>query len=640
LSIREVEIKLPDDTKVSCRAGITIKEVLGVWKKEASTSAVAALVDRVPVDLSYSLQEKAAVGIIEPSSREGLQILRHSISHVMAQAVKDMFDDVQIAIGPAIEDGFYYDFDYEKTFTPEDLEKIAARMREIIAADHPFNRRELSRNEARSLFRERGEVYKVELINDLPEDVTTVSIYSQGEYLDLCRGPHIPSTGMIKAFKLLNVAGAYWRGDERNKMLQRIYGTGFAAKDALDEYLNLLEEAKKRDHRRIGRELDLFQVSEEAGPGLIIYHPKGAILRSIIEDWEKKEHRKRGYEAVIGPQILKVDLWKKSGHFDHYRENMYFTEIEGQAYGIKPMNCLSHMLIYKSRTRSYRDLPLRFFELGTVHRHEKTGVLHGLLRVRQFTQDDAHILCTPEQLNGEIKAVVDFVDYAMGIFGFEYEVELSTRPENSIGCDTDWELAEAALRRALDDNGMVYDVNEGDGAFYGPKIDFKLKDALKRKWQCATIQCDFTLPERFDLTYVGVDGGKHRPVMLHRVILGAIERFMGVLIEHHAGAFPVWLSPVQAVLLTVTDNHIPYGEAVWKRLNEAGIRVEKDFRNEKLGFKIREAQMQKIPYMLVIGDREVEAGRVSPRQRDGKNLGSLGVEDFIALLEDKSRKYQ
>jgi len=586
------------------------------------------------------LQEQGTVGIINSSSREGLQIIRHSMAHVMAQAVQDIFKDVRIAIGPAIEDGFYYDFDYAKSFTPEDLEKIEARMKEIIAADYPFQRRELSRDEALALFRERGEVYKVELIDDLPEEVTEVSVYSQGGYTDLCRGPHIPSTGMIRAFKLLNVAGAYWRGDERNKMLQRIYGTGFAAKAELDEYLNLLEEAKKRDHRRIGRELDLFQISEEAGAGLIIYHPKGAILRYIIEDWEKKEHQKRGYEMVIGPQILKVDLWKKSGHFDHYRENMYFTEVEGNAYGIKPMNCLSHMLIYKSRIRSYRDLPLRYFELGTVHRHEKTGVLHGLLRVRQFTQDDAHILCTPEQLNSEIRAVVDFVDYAMKIFGFDYEVELSTRPENSIGSDRDWELAESSLRQALNDNGMVYDVNEGDGAFYGPKIDFKLKDALKRKWQCATIQCDFTLPERFDLAYIGVDGGKHRPVMLHRVILGAIERFMGVLIEHYTGAFPVWLSPVQAVLLTVTDKQIPYGEKVFKVLAESGIRAEKDFRNEKLGYKIREAQAQKIPYMLVMGDREVETERISPRQRDGKNLDGLSVGAFVALIEDKCRKHE
>jgi threonyl-tRNA synthetase len=578
--------------------------------------------------------------MIDFSSPEGLQILRHSIAHVMAHAVQDIFNNVRIAIGPSIEDGFYYDFDYDHTFTPEDLEKIENRMTEIIVADSPFVRTEVSRQEAVSLFRERGEPYKVELLRDLPEDVETVSIYNEGGFVDLCRGPHISSTGMIKAFKLLNVAGAYWRGDERNKMLQRIYGTGFAAKEELIEHLNLLEEAKRRDHRRLGKELDLFQVNDEAGAGLIIYHPKGALLRSIIEEWEKKEHRKRGYDMVIGPQILKVDLWKKSGHFDHYRENMYFTEVEGQAYGIKPMNCLSHMLIYKSKIRSYRDLPLRFFELGTVHRHEKTGVLHGLMRVRQFTQDDAHILCTPEQLNGEIKAVADFVDYAMNIFGFDYEVELSTRPENSIGSDMDWEMAEAALRKALDDKGVAYEVNKGEGAFYGPKIDFKLKDALKRKWQCATIQCDFTLPERFNLVYVGVDGERHRPVMLHRVILGAVERFLGVLIEHYAGSFPLWLSPIQAVLLTVTDKHIPYGEAVFRQLDEAGIRVEKDFRNEKLGYKIREAQVQKVPYMLVMGDREGETKKISPRRRDGKLLDSLTIGEFISLVEEECRKYQ
>jgi threonyl-tRNA synthetase len=423
-------------------------------------------------------------------------------------------------------------------------------------------------------------------------------------------------------------------------MLQRIYGTGFATREALAEYLHIVEEAKKRDHRRLGKELDLFQMNDEAGPGLIIFHPKGARLRNIIEDWERKEHLKRGYEMVVGPQILKAELWKRSGHFDHYRENMYFTEVENQAYGIKPMNCLSHMLIYKSKIRSYRDLPLRYFELGTVHRHEKTGVLHGLMRARQFTQDDAHILCTPEQLNGEITAIADFVSYAMQVFGFEYDVELSTRPEKSIGSDEEWEMATAALEGALKTNKIDYEVNEGDGAFYGPKIDFKLKDALKRKWQCATIQCDFTLPDRFDLSYIGADGEKHRPVMLHRVILGAIERFMGVLIEHYAGAFPVWLSPVQAVLLTVTDKHIPYGESVYTELFGAGIRVERDFRNEKLGYKIREAQMQKIPYMLVIGDREMESNRVSPRERSGKDLGAVGVNEFIELVKEKSAQYQ
>jgi len=636
----EVSITLPDGEVKSYPAGTAVNEVIASWKDDMLGTTVAAKLDGKLVDVSHRIAVGGSLEPINLSSKEGLGILRHSISHVMAQAVKDTFNHVRITIGPSIEDGFYYDFEYAETFTPTDLEKIESRMQQIVEDDYPFERQELSREQAIALFGERGESYKVELINDLPEDVKTVSLYTQGGYLDLCRGPHIPSTGMIRAFKLLNVAGAYWRGDERNKMLQRIYGTGFATPGELEDYLRLLEEARKRDHRRLGRELDLFQMNEEAGAGLVIFHPKGTLLRTIIEDWERKEHLKRGYGMVIGPQILKADLWMKSGHYDHYRENMYFTEVEGQSYGIKPMNCLSHMLIYKSKIRSYRDLPLRYFELGTVHRHEKAGVLHGLMRVRQFTQDDAHILCTPEQLNNEITAIADFVDYAMKIFGFEYEVELSTRPGNSIGSDEDWDMATAALRQALEYNRISYDINEGDGAFYGPKIDFKLKDALKRKWQCATIQCDFTLPERFDLSYIGKDGEKHRPVMLHRVILGAIERFMGVLIEHYAGAFPLWLSPVQAILLTVTDRHIPYGEGVYRQLIDAGIRVERDFRNEKLGYKIWDAQLQKIPYMLVIGERETESGQVSPRQRDGKNLGSIEVEAFVALVGQQCAQYK
>jgi threonyl-tRNA synthetase len=636
----KIRITFSDGTEAFYPAGITVKEVLAAWNEQKLADAVAAKVNRVPVDLASSLSGDAVVEPIDAASAEGLSILRHSMAHVMAQAVQDTFAGVQVSIGPSIEDGFYYDFDYAESFTPQDLERIESRMREIAGANHPFERREVSREEAVDLFSKKGERYKVELLNDLPADVKTVSLYRQNGYIDLCRGPHVPKTGMIRAFKLLNVAGAYWRGDERNRMLQRIYGTGFATQDALDEHLRLLEEAKKRDHRRLGKELDLFQLNDEAGPGLAIFHPKGALLRYLIEDWERKEHLKRGYDLVQGPQILKVDLWKQSGHFDHYRENMYFTEVDEQTYGIKPMNCLSHMLIYKSKIRSYRDLPLRYFELGTVHRHEKAGVLHGLMRVRQFTQDDAHILCTPAQLNSEILAIADFVGYAMGIFGFEYQVELSTRPENSIGSDQDWELATKALEGALRDKGIAYDVNEGDGAFYGPKIDFKLKDALKRKWQCATIQCDFTLPQQFDLSYIGEDNEKHRPVMLHRVILGAIERFMGVLIEHHAGAFPLWLSPVQAVLVTVTDKHIPFGEDVRKRLLAAGIRVEGDFRNEKLGYKIREAQMQKTPFMLVIGDREAASGQVSPRQRDGQNLGSIGVDAFIDLVRERCAQFK
>ncbi len=632
---KTIRVSFPDGRTAEFETGTMVRDVLAGWQEDSLKSAVAARVNGTPVDLSSRLHGDASVEPIDVSSEEGLGILRHSTSHVMAQAVQETFPGVKVSIGPSIEEGFYYDFDYSEAFTIADLEKIEKRMQEIVDADLPFIRRDVTREEAVKIFSEKGEPYKVELLNDLPADVTTVSLYSQGDYVDLCRGPHIPSTGMIKAFKLMNVAGAYWRGDEKNKMLQRIYGTAFATEKELEEYLKFLEEAKRRDHRRLGKELDLFQINDDVGPGLVIFHPKGALLRTVIEDWERREHLKRGYDIVQGPQILRGDMWKKSGHFDHYREFMYFTEVEGQLYGIKPMNCIAHMMIYKSKIRSYRDLPLRYFELGTVHRHEKTGVLHGLLRVRQFTQDDAHILCTPEQLNSEILAIADFVDYAMNIFGFDYEVELSTRPENSIGSDEDWEMATNALEAALKGKKMVYDVNVGDGAFYGPKIDFKLKDALKRKWQCATIQCDFTLPERFDLSYIGTDGEKHRPVMLHRVILGAIERFMGVLIEHYAGAFPVWLSPVQAILLTVTDNQIPYGETVYQKLLDSGVRVGKDFRNEKLGYKIREAQMQKIPYMLVVGDREVESATVSPRQRDGKNIGPMTPEAFIALVQEK-----
>lgn len=628
-----------EEGKSQFPAGLTAAEILSSQNKEAMKETVAAKFNGKVIDLNTPIVASGSLEVVGIGSKEGLSILRHSISHVMAHAVQEIFKGVKVTIGPSIEDGFYYDFDYETSFTPEDLQKIEKRMGEIISMDLPFLRREVSREEAVGFFQERDETYKVELINDLPEDVKTVSLYSQGDFTDLCRGPHISSTGLIQAFKLTNVAGAYWRGDEHNKMLQRIYGTGFPTKKELDDYLLFLEEVKKRDHRRLGKDLDLFQISDEAGPGLIIWHPKGAILRTVIEDWERREHLRRGYDIVVGPQILRDHVWIRSGHMDHYKDFMYFTEVEGQTYGIKPMNCLSHMLIYKSKIRSYKDLPLRYFELGTVHRHEKTGVLQGLMRVRQFTQDDAHILCTPEQLNSEIRAIADFVAYAMKIFGFEYEVELSTRPSKSIGSDEDWNMATSALEKALLDNRMSYDINEGDGAFYGPKIDFKLKDALKRKWQCATIQCDFALPDRFDLSYIGSDGEKHRPVMLHRVILGSIERFLGVLIEHYTGAFPLWLSPVQAVLVTVTDAQISWGEEVYRIMRDHDIRVEKDFRNEKLGYKIREAQMQKIPYMLVIGNKEVESKTISPRQRDGSNLGSMSVDSFMSLVREMSGRY-
>lgn len=596
----------------------------------ADQEAVAALVDGLQVDLSKEVERDVEVSFISVHSKKGLDILRHSAAHVMAQAVKELFPSVKLTFGPSTEGGFYYDFDYERPFTPEDLQSIEKRMEEIILQDQPFIRTDLPKEEAIAIFQERGEPYKVEHLQELPD---SVSLYRQGSFIDLCEGPHAPSTGRIKAFKLLSVSGTYWRGDARNQVLQRIYGTAFPDRKGLEDYLQMLEEAKRRDHRKLGRELDLFSLTEEAGPGLVLYHPKGALLRMILEDFEKREHLKRGYQIVIGPQLLKLDLWKRSGHFENYRDKMYFTKVEDSEYGIKPMNCLAHMLIYKSQIRSYRDLPLRYFELGTVHRHEKSGELHGLLRVRGFTQDDAHILCRPDQLNGEIAAIIQFVDDVMKVFGFEYEMELSTRPKKSIGSDEDWEKATQALLSTLQERRLPFEINEGEGAFYGPKIDVKLKDALNRRWQCATIQVDFAMPERFDLTYIGSDGEKHRPVMLHRVILGAMERFIGVLIEHYAGAFPVWLSPVQAILLTVTERHIPYAETVFRQLVQRGVRVEKDWRNEKLGFKIREAQIQKIPYMLVIGDREEKEGTVSPRKRSGETMGSMNPQEFIQLVE-------
>ncbi|HMK75760.1 MAG TPA: threonine--tRNA ligase [Thermodesulfobacteriota bacterium] len=624
----QVTITMSDGEKRQIPKGTKLKELADQLDKEA----IAAQVDGSLLDLSRVMEKDAAVSFISIRSKKGLEILRHSASHVMAQAVKELFPTVKLTFGPSTENGFYYDFDYDRTFTTQDLEAIEKRMSDIVAKDEPFIRKEVSNEEALRTFREMGEAYKVEHLEDLPD---RVSLYRQGSFLDLCEGPHIPSTGRIKAFRLLSVSGTYWRGDARNRVLQRIYGTAFPAQEALEEFLRMLEEARKRDHRKLGKELDLFSLSEEAGPGLVIYHPKGAILRTILEDFEKKEHLKRGYQIVIGPHLLRLELWKQSGHFENYRDKMYFTKVEDAEYGIKPMNCLAHMLIYKSQIRSYRDLPIRYFELGTVYRHEKSGELHGLLRVRGFTQDDAHILCRPDQLNDEICSIIEFVDDVMKIFGFEYEMELSTRPEKSIGADEDWERATQALRNALETKNLSYDVNEGEGAFYGPKIDVKLKDALNRRWQCATIQVDFAMPERFDLTYVGSDGERHRPVMLHRVILGAMERFIGVLIEHYAGAFPVWLAPTQAILMTVTDRQVPYGEDAYKQLIQAGVRAEKDFRNEKLGFKIREAQIQKVPYMLVIGDREVKEKTISPRKRNGETLKSMTIEDFIKQIESE-----
>ena len=563
-----------------------------------------------------------------------LNILRHSTSHLMAQAVKELFPEARVAIGPSIDTGFYYDFDYASGFTEEDLLKIEERMKEIIKRDIPIERRMVKKEEALEMFKKTGEIFKVELLDGINDK--EVSIYTQGGFTDLCRGPHLNSTGKIKAFKLLSLAGAYWRGDEKNKMLTRIYGTAFPDEASLNKYLQFLEEVKKRDHRRLGRELDLFSVSDEVGAGLIIYHPHGALLRYILEDFERKEHLKRGYKFVVGPHILKLDLWKRSGHYENYRDNMYFTKIDDVDYGIKPMNCLSHIMVYKSTIRSYRDLPLRYFELGTVLRHEKSGVLHGLLRVREFTQDDAHIFCRQDQLHQEILNIIEFVRDTMKVFNFEYEMEISTKPEKHIGSDEDWERAEKILKEVLDGQHISYEINEGEGAFYGPKIDVKLKDAIGRKWQCATIQCDFALPERFDLHYIDSDGKRKRPVMLHRVILGAIERFIGVLIEHYGGRFPVWLSPVQAIIMNITDEQEGYVKTIYETMVNENIRAELDTRNEKLSLKIREGIVKKIPYMVIAGKKEMDSKSITVRVRDGGELKDIALKDFIDKIKEEN----
>ncbi len=612
---------------------VTAGQVLALQDPQAAKKAIAARDNGRLVDLSAPVDPQAPLTPVLPGEPEALEVLRHSAAHIMAEAVKELFPGVKVAIGPAIEDGFYYDFDYTRPFTPEDLPAIEQKMADIVRKNQPFEAEAWERARAREHFAGQGEVYKVELIDGL--EAEKVGIYRQGGFTDLCRGPHLPSTGRLGAFKLTSVAGAYWRGDEKRPMLSRIYGTAFFDKKELKQHLALIEEAKKRDHRKLGRELELFSFHDEIGAGLVVWHPRGMILRNIIESLERAEHLKRGYSMVQGPQILKRELWERSGHFDNYRENMYFTEVDEVAYGIKPMNCLAHMLIYKSKLRSYRDLPLRMFELGLVHRHEKSGVMHGLTRVRAFTQDDAHLICRPDQLEEEILGVMDFVTDFMELFGFAYTLELSTRPEKSIGSDEDWERATAALTKALIASGKPYDINEGDGAFYGPKIDFKLTDALKRSWQCATIQCDFTLPERFELSYIGPDGEAKRPVMLHRVILGSIERFIGVLIEHFAGAFPLWLAPEQVRVLTVTERADAWAQEIAQALVDADLRAQADVRNEKLGAKVREAQLMKVPYMVILGDREVEERQLTPRQRDGKNLPAQSLEEFITMLKEE-----
>ncbi len=561
----------------------------------------------------------------------------HTTSHIMAQAVKRLFPDVKVTIGPSIEHGFYYDFDVEKPFSEDDLSKIEEEMKKIIKENLPIERFELSREDAIKFMKERNEPYKVELIKELP-DGEVISFYKQGEFTDLCRGPHLPSTGCVKAIKLLSSSGAYWRGDEHNKMLQRIYGISFPKASELDEYLNMIEEAKKRDHKKLGKELELFMIAPE-GPGFPFFLPKGMVLRNILEDYWREIHKKHGYVEIKTPVILNEELWHKSGHWDHYKDNMYTTKIDDVDYGIKPMNCPGGMIVYKSKLHSYKELPIRAGELGLVHRHEKSGQLNGLFRVRCFTQDDAHIFCLPNQIESEIKGIISLVDEVYSKFGFEYTIELSTRPEDSMGSDELWNMAENALSSVLRNLGKDYELNEGDGAFYGPKIDFHIKDCLGREWQCGTIQLDFQMPERFDLTYIGEDGEKHRPVMLHRVIFGSIERFIGIITEHFAGAFPVWLSPVQVSILPISDNQKEYAEKVKKVLEENGIRVELDDRQEKIGYKIREAQLQKIPYMLILGEKEVEANTVGVRKRKEGDIGQMPLDEFIKKVKDEEKNF-
>ncbi len=558
----------------------------------------------------------------------------------MAHAIKDLFPDIKLAIGPATEDGFYYDVDRDTPFTLEDLEKIEKKMKEIIKKNNPFVRKDIPKTEAIELFKKMGENYKVELLQEIPDE--TVSIYEEGGFIDLCRGPHIPNTGKIKAFKLLSIAGAYWRGDEKNKMLQRIYGTAFDNKDDLNAYLNFLEEVKKRDHRKLGKELDLFSLSDEIGPGLILWHPNGAIIRKTVEDFWRNEHLKADYKILYTPHIAKLNLWQRSGHWDFYRENMYSPmEIDEVAYELKPMNCPFHIEIYKSSLKSYRELPIRYAELGTVYRYERSGVLHGLLRVRGFTQDDAHIFCREDQIEDEILNILDFTLFILRTFGFDaYDVYLSTRPEKYVGTLENWESATNALKRALEKKGLSYQIDPGEGVFYGPKIDIKIKDSLNRSWQCSTIQVDFNNPERFDVTYRGSDGKEHRPIMIHRALMGSLERFFGILIEHYAGAFPLWLSPVQVSVLTIAERHDDYAKEIYKKLRESDIRVEIVLENEKIGYKIREATVRKIPYLVIIGDREIAENKITIRKRNGENIGPFTIEQFIDIIKDEinSRK--
>ncbi len=627
-----IKISLKDGAIKEVEKGISILELAKQISEGLARVATAAEVNGEVKDLRYILEEDSNVNILTfENDLNGKKAYWHTTSHIMAQAVKRLFPEVKLAIGPAIDEGFYYDFDVEKPFTDEDKKNIEIEMKKIIKEDLPIERFTLPRKEAIELMKQKNEEYKVELIEDLPEN-EEISFYKQGEFTDLCAGPHLMSTGKIKSIKILSSSGAYWRGNESNKMLQRIYAISFPKASMLDEYINLLEEAKKRDHKKLGKELELFMISPE-GPGFPFFLPKGMELRNVLEDYWRKIHKKNGYVEIKTPVILNEELWHRSGHWEHYKENMYTTKIDDVDYGIKPMNCPGGMIVYKNKMHSYKELPIRAGELGLVHRHEKSGQLNGLFRVRCFTQDDAHIFCTPEQIEEEIEGVIKLVDEVYSLFGFEYSIELSTRPEDSMGSDELWELAEGALKRVLNKLGREYELNEGDGAFYGPKIDFHIKDCLKREWQCGTIQLDFQMPERFDLNYIGEDGEKHRPVMLHRVIFGSIERFIGIITEHFAGAFPTWLAPVQVKVLTITDEQIDYATKVKEELEKREIRVELDSRNEKIGYKIREAQLEKVPYMLIIGQKEKEENTVGVRSRKDGDIGAIKFEQFIEKVE-------
>ena len=624
-----VKLKLKDGNIKEVESGKTVYEIAKSISEGLARNATCASVDGKVVDLRYIVNNDCEFVIHTfESDLEGKKAYWHTTSHIMAQAIKRINPEIKLAIGPAIDEGFYYDFDVEKHFSDEDKEKIETEMKKIIKEDLPIERFTLSREEAIKLMEEKGEIYKIELIKELP-DGEEISFYKQGEFVDLCAGPHLMSTGKVKAIKILSSSGAYWRGDEKNKMLQRIYAISYPKASQLEEYLHLLEEAKKRDHKKLGKELGLFMMSPE-GPGFPFFLPKGMVVRNILEDFWRKIHRENGYVEIKTPMILNEELWHRSGHWDHYKENMYTTKIDDTDYGIKPMNCPGGMLVYKNDLHSYKELPIRAGELGLVHRHEKSGELNGLFRVRCFTQDDAHIFCMPEQIEKEVSDLIKLINKIYKeTFGFDYTIELSTRPDDSMGSDELWELAESTLKKVLVDLNMPYELNEGDGAFYGPKIDFHIKDCLGRDWQCGTIQLDFQMPERFDLTYIGEDGEKHRPVMLHRVIFGSIERFIGILIEHYAGAFPTWLAPVQVKVLNITDKQSDYAEKIVEQLKSKDVRVEFDDRNEKIGYKIREAQLQKIPYMLIIGDKEVESNSVGVRSRTDGDLGAMKLDEFV-----------